>query len=194
MKILILNIWSKCWWNLITIVNVDRMRMRRSRDCGGVSSWSESWGAWTRSSLPFTSWPHQTCPNRCTWRTSSRGSYCMENSSYKTLSSQNLIQSTKLIPKQRVSEIKPEYKNQDLQVFNVQDNFLVLDMLFFLYFADGFHGSLKAKRARAAQVKHKSTINLFNKISDMIEKLAELVDIQELTDTTILQVKNPQIA
>lgn len=53
---------------------------------------------------------------------------------------------------------------------------------------DGFHGSLKAKRARAAQVKHKSTINLFNKISDMIEKLAELVDIQELTDTTILQL------
>lgn len=118
----------------------------------------------------------------------------MENSSYKTLSSQNLIQSTKLIPKQRVSEIKPENKNQDLQVFNVQDNFLVLHMLFFLYFADGFHGSLKAKRARAAQVKHKSTINLFNKISDMIEKLAELVDIQELTDTTILQVKNPHIA
>lgn len=61
-------------------------------------------------------------------------------------------------------------------------------MFFILYFADGFHGSLKAKRARAAQVKHKSTINLFNKISDMIEKLAELVDIQELTDTTILQV------
>lgn len=54
---------------------------------------------------------------------------------------------------------------------------------------DGYHGSLKAKRARATQVKHKSTINLFNKISDMIEKLAELVDIQELTDTTILQVR-----
>ncbi|XP_078316661.1 nipped-B-like protein isoform X3 [Crassostrea virginica] len=53
---------------------------------------------------------------------------------------------------------------------------------------DGYHGSLKAKRARATQVKHKSTINLFNKISDMIEKLAELVDIQELTDTTILQL------
>lgn len=107
----------------------------------------------------------------------------MGNSSYKTLSSQNLIQSTKLIPKQRVSEVK-----LDLRVFNVHDNFLVLHMFFILYFADGFHGSLKAKRARAAQVKHKSTINLFNKISDMIEKLAELVDIQELTDTTILQV------
>lgn len=53
---------------------------------------------------------------------------------------------------------------------------------------------MKAKRARAAQVKHKSTINLFNKISDMIEKLAELVDIQELTDTTILQVKTHHIA
>ncbi|XP_056020035.1 nipped-B-like protein isoform X3 [Ostrea edulis] len=53
---------------------------------------------------------------------------------------------------------------------------------------DGYHGSLKAKRARATQVKHKSTINMFNKISDMIEKLSELVDIQELTDTTILQL------
>lgn len=117
-----------------------------------------------------------------------RGLYCTGNSSYKTLSSQNLIQSTKLIPKQRVSEVKLGSKNQDLGVFNVHDNFLVLHMFFILYFADGFHGSLKAKRARAAQVKHKSTINLFNKISDMIEKLAELVDIQELTDTTILQV------
>lgn len=58
---------------------------------------------------------------------------------------------------------------------------------------DGYHGSLKAKRARATQVKHKSTINLFNKISDMIEKLAELVDIQELTDTTILQVRIDRI-
>lgn len=112
----------------------------------------------------------------------------MGNSSYKTLSSQNLIQSTKLIPKQRVSEVKLGSKSHDLHVFNVHDNFLVLHMFFILYFADGFHGSLKAKRARAAQVKHKSTINLFNKISDMIEKLAELVDIQELTDTTILQV------
>ncbi|XP_061192495.1 nipped-B-like protein isoform X1 [Saccostrea echinata] len=53
---------------------------------------------------------------------------------------------------------------------------------------DGYHGSLKAKRARATQVKHKSTINLFNKISDMIENLSELVDVQELTDTTILQL------
>lgn len=140
MKILILNIWSKCWWNLITIVNVGRMRMRRSRDCGGVSSWSESWGAWTRSSLLSTSWPHQICPNRCTWRTSSKGLYCMGNSSYKTLSSQNLIQSTELIPKQRVSEVKLESKNQDLHVFNVHDNFLVLHMFFVLYLQMVFMG------------------------------------------------------
>ena len=68
--------------------------------------------------------------------------------------------------------------------------FIVLTIANLLFcVVDGYHGSLKAKRARATQVKHKSTINMFNKISDMIEKLSELVDIQELTDTTILQVR-----
>lgn len=37
-------------------------------------------------------------------------------------------------------------------------------------------------------MKHKSTINLYNKLSDVVENLAELVEIQELTDTVILQV------
>ena len=64
------------------------------------------------------------------------------------------------------------------------------DCIIYMYFdfADGYHGSIKAKRARASQVKHKSTISLYNKVSDMISNLAELIDIQELTDTTILQV------
>ncbi|KAL5016360.1 hypothetical protein ScPMuIL_005949 [Solemya velum] len=53
---------------------------------------------------------------------------------------------------------------------------------------DGYHSSYKLKRARAGQVKHKSTINLYNKLSDVVENLAELVEIQELTDTVILQV------
>ncbi|KAJ8305636.1 hypothetical protein KUTeg_016181 [Tegillarca granosa] len=53
---------------------------------------------------------------------------------------------------------------------------------------DGYHGSLKLKRARAGQVKHKTTITLYNKMSDLVGTMAELIDIQELTDTTILQV------
>ena len=58
-----------------------------------------------------------------------------------------------------------------------------------IFFSD-MHHSIKAKRARASQVKHKSTITLYNKLSDMVGNLAELVEIQELTDTVILQVCN----
>lgn len=54
--------------------------------------------------------------------------------------------------------------------------------------SDGYHGSLKAKRARATTVKHKSTINLYNKMCEMISWFAELLAIQEMTDTIILQV------
>lgn len=59
---------------------------------------------------------------------------------------------------------------------------------------DGYHGSLKLKRARAGQVKHKSTITLYNKLSDMVGNLAELVEIQELTDTVILQISTLGVA
>ncbi|GFS10541.1 nipped-B-like protein [Elysia marginata] len=55
---------------------------------------------------------------------------------------------------------------------------------------DGYHGSLKAKRARAGAVKHKSTITLYNKMCDLINSLATLLGIQELTDTIILQVSS----
>ncbi|OWF42149.1 nipped-B-like protein B isoform X2 [Mizuhopecten yessoensis] len=53
---------------------------------------------------------------------------------------------------------------------------------------DGYHTSSKLKRARAGQVKHKSTINLYNKMADLVNNLGQLIDIQEMTDTTILQV------
>lgn len=45
------------------------------------------------------------------------------------------------------------------------------------------------KRSRASQVKHKSSISLYNKLTDLVGNLAELVEIQELTDTIILQVR-----
>ncbi|XP_064624377.1 nipped-B-like protein isoform X2 [Lineus longissimus] len=55
---------------------------------------------------------------------------------------------------------------------------------------DIYHSSYKMKRARAHQVKHKSTITLYNKLTEMIGSLAELIDIQELTDTIILQASS----
>jgi cohesin loading factor subunit SCC2 len=55
---------------------------------------------------------------------------------------------------------------------------------------DGYHGSLKAKRARAGNVKHKSTITLYNKMCDLVNSLANLLEIQEMTDTVILQVSS----
>ncbi|XP_005090101.1 nipped-B-like protein B [Aplysia californica] len=55
---------------------------------------------------------------------------------------------------------------------------------------DGYHGSLKAKRARAGSVKHKSTITLYNKMCELVSALANLLEIQELTDTIILQVSS----
>jgi hypothetical protein len=68
------------------------------------------------------------------------------------------------------------------------DNFIThLVDLDFAIFTDGYTSS-KAKRARAGQVKHKSTITMYNKMAEMISNLSELLEIQELTDTTILQV------
>ncbi|XP_059166950.1 nipped-B-like protein [Physella acuta] len=55
---------------------------------------------------------------------------------------------------------------------------------------DGYHGSLKAKRARAGSVKHKSTITLYNKMCELVSALASLLEIQQLTDTVILQVSS----
>lgn len=57
-----------------------------------------------------------------------------------------------------------------------------------IFFISDAYTSSKAKRARAGQVKHKSSITLYNKMAEMISNLSEILEIQELTDTTILQV------
>ncbi|XP_060588229.1 nipped-B-like protein B isoform X3 [Ruditapes philippinarum] len=59
---------------------------------------------------------------------------------------------------------------------------------------DGYHSSSKMKRSRASQVKHKSSISLYNKLTDLVGNLAELVEIQELTDTIILQMSTLGVA
>ena len=50
------------------------------------------------------------------------------------------------------------------------------------------------KRARAGGAKHKSTINMYNKLTELVGVLAELIDIQELTDTIILQASTLAVA
>ena len=55
-------------------------------------------------------------------------------------------------------------------------------------FLDGYQSTSKSKRARAGHVKHKSIINFYNKMVDMVGCLSQLIYIQDLTDTTILQV------
>lgn len=53
---------------------------------------------------------------------------------------------------------------------------------------DGYAGNIKQKRAHAHKVKEKSTIQLYNKLHEAVSLLAELLDLQTLTDTIILQV------
>src|SRR6218665_2688421 len=47
---------------------------------------------------------------------------------------------------------------------------------------------MKMKRAKASGTKDRVTLALYNKLTDLTALIAELVDIQELTDTIILQV------
>lgn len=53
---------------------------------------------------------------------------------------------------------------------------------------DGYVGNIKQKRAHAHKVKEKSTIQLYNKLHEAVSLLAELLEVQALTDTIILQV------
>jgi cohesin loading factor subunit SCC2 len=50
--------------------------------------------------------------------------------------------------------------------------------------------NIKQKRAKCTGAKHRSSIQLYNKLSDLIGTLSELVDMQEVTDTIILQVRS----
>ncbi len=50
------------------------------------------------------------------------------------------------------------------------------------------------KRAKAHGAKNKNILALYNKLTDLVGNLAELVDIQELTDTIILQMSTLAVA
>lgn len=49
--------------------------------------------------------------------------------------------------------------------------------------------STKARRARGSTNKQRVIIMLYNKVCDIVSNISELLEIQLLTDTTILQVR-----
>ncbi|XP_041825130.1 nipped-B-like protein B [Melanotaenia boesemani] len=53
----------------------------------------------------------------------------------------------------------------------------------------GTHTS-KSKRAKSSTHKQKVVVSLYNKVCDIISNISELLEIQLLTDTTVLQVSN----
>ena len=60
-------------------------------------------------------------------------------------------------------------------------------------FTDGYQSNMKMKRAKAHGAKNKNVLALYNKLTELVDSLAELIDIQELTDTIILQVSTQSI-
>lgn len=54
----------------------------------------------------------------------------------------------------------------------------------------GVQSNIKQRRAKAVGAKHRSSIQLYNKLSDLVGTLSELISMQELTDTIILQVSS----
>lgn len=64
---------------------------------------------------------------------------------------------------------------------------LVFETLKLFYFLGGVLSS-KAKRAKCSTHKQRVIVMLYNKVCDIVSSLSELLEIQLLTDTTILQV------
>jgi cohesin loading factor subunit SCC2 len=52
----------------------------------------------------------------------------------------------------------------------------------------------KLKRARSTGTKNKATLLLYNKLTELIGCIADLVDIQELTDTLVLQLSTLSVS
>lgn len=82
---------------------ISRRRMRRSPSCGGSWPWSVWCEVWMPLWQPWQLWRDATCQNKCTWRTSLRGSSCTPSSSYTTPSTQSLILSTSWTQRTKVS-------------------------------------------------------------------------------------------
>ena len=58
----------------------------------------------------------------------------------------------------------------------------------------GYVGSMKKKRTHAHAVRDKNILHLYNRVTEMVTMLAELVRIQLLTDTSILHISTLGVA
>jgi len=59
---------------------------------------------------------------------------------------------------------------------------------FFVWLSGGVQSNIKLKRAKSSGTKDRTILSMYNKLTELTALLAELVEIQELTDTIILQV------
>ena len=58
----------------------------------------------------------------------------------------------------------------------------------------GYVGSMKKKRSYASTVRDKNILSLYNKVTEMITMMADLVKIQQLTDTSVLHISTLGVA
>ncbi|KAK7086913.1 hypothetical protein SK128_008836 [Halocaridina rubra] len=59
---------------------------------------------------------------------------------------------------------------------------------------DGYMGNMKRKRAQCKDVRNRSILGLYNKLHEVVGLLADLLNIQTLTDTTVLQLSTLGVA
>lgn len=55
-------------------------------------------------------------------------------------------------------------------------------------------GSVRKKRAHTKEVREKSVLTLYNKLAEVVSLLAELLNIQVLTDTAVLHASSMGIS
>lgn len=68
--------------------------------------------------------------------------------------------------------------------------YLLFNLYFpFIFLAEGGMHTSKSKRAKTSTHKQKVVVTLYNKVCDIVTNMSELLEIQLLTDTTILQVR-----
>ena len=59
---------------------------------------------------------------------------------------------------------------------------------------DGYIGSMKKKRTYAPSVKDRKILNIYNKCTELVSLLADLLQMQLLTDTTVLHLSSMGVA
>lgn len=71
--------------------------------------------------------------------------------------------------------------------------FIIFKKITSVVFIGGMLSS-KAKRAKCSTHKQRVIVMLYNKVCDIVSNISELLEIQLLTDTTILQVNAKSVA